>query len=72
MMKSKTVKVIANSVMLAAVAAIGLTVFQLGTSSKEENPSGEVVMESDESDELAQAEEEELSAEDAGTSLVEA
>lgn len=72
MMKSKTVKVIANSVMLAAVAAIGLTVFQLGTSSKEENPSGEVVLESDKSDELAQAEEEELSAEDAGTSLVEA
>ncbi|MCI6005727.1 MAG: M23 family metallopeptidase [Blautia sp.] len=73
MMKNKTVRVVVNCVMLAAVAAIGLAVFQLGTSSKEDSAPQEIVMESDETDEVARAEqEEEIPAEDAGTSQVEA
>lgn len=70
MMKNKTTKYVVNGVFLAALAAIGIAAFQLGTSpSREESTPEEVRFES------AQAEkpsEEEEPLVDAGTSLVEA
>lgn len=71
MMKNKTAKVVVNGVVLAAIAAIGVAAFQLGTSSKEDAVPQEITLESEETDQNAQASEEE-SLVDAGTSQVEA
>lgn len=72
MMKNKTAKVVVNGVVLAAVAAIGVAAFQLGTSSKEETVPQELVYESEETEQKAQFSEEEEPLVDAGTSQVEA
>ena len=71
MMKNKIARYVVNGALLAVMAAVGITVYQLGTSSSgEENLPGEIQSESY----LAEADEEteDLISEDAGTSLVEA
>ena len=71
MMKNKTTKYVVNGVLLAALAAIGIAAFQLGTSpSKEENAPEEVRLESAQAGDSTNEEEEPLV--DAGTSQVEA
>lgn len=72
MMKNKTAKVVVNGVVLAAIAAIGVAAFQLGTSSKEETVPQELVYESGETEQKVQFSEEEEPLVDAGTSQVEA
>lgn len=71
-MKNKTAKVVVNGVVLAAIAAIGVAAFQLGTSSKEETVPQELVYESGETEQKVQFSEEEEPLVDAGTSQVEA
>lgn len=69
MMKNKITKIIVNGVVLAAMAALGITVYQLGTSTKKEEKVQEVVplntVEGEDSTE-------EMSLVDAGTDQVEA
>lgn len=72
MMKNKTAKVVVNGVVLAAIAAIGVAAFQLGTSSKEDTVPQEMVFESEETEQKAKISEEEEPLVDAGTSQVEA
>lgn len=72
MMKNKTAKVVINGVVLAAIAAIGVAAFQLGTSSKEEIVPQELIYENEETEQKAQIPEDEELLVDAGTSQVEA
>ena len=72
MMKNKTAKVVANGVVLAAVAAIGVAAYQFGMSSQEEKTPQEIVLDSEETDLSAQVPEEEEPLVDAGTTQVEA
>ncbi len=72
MMKNKTAKIVVNGVVLAAIAAIGVAAFQLGTSPKEEITPQELVYESEEIQQNAQLPEDDESLVDAGTSQVEA
>lgn len=70
-MKSKTTKAIVNGVVLAAIAALGITVYQLGTSPIEEDPQQkEMVLEGLQEEKAQDAEGESMV--DAGTSHVEA
>lgn len=70
MMKNKTTKVVVNGVILAAVAAIGVTAYQLGTSpSKEETVPEEIRVETAKKEDTSETEEPLV---DAGTSQVEA
>lgn len=71
MMKNKTTKVIVNGVVLAALAALGVTVYQLGTAPvKEDNTRNEIRMESVQQEETPKTEEEPMV--DVGTNRVEA
>lgn len=65
MKKEKITKVIVNSVLLAAIVALGITVYQAGSSQDEYEDVQEPVQ-------LVELEEEEKPSVDAGTSLVEA
>ncbi|MDO5338293.1 MAG: M23 family metallopeptidase [Eubacteriales bacterium] len=65
MKKEKITKVIVNSVLLAAIVALGITVYQAGSSQNEYEDVQEPVQ-------LVELEEEEKPSVDAGTSLVEA
>ncbi|MDO4336806.1 MAG: M23 family metallopeptidase [Eubacteriales bacterium] len=71
MMKNKTTKIVVNGVIMAAVAAIGVTAYQLGTSpAKEETVPEKVRVETAQKEETEETEEEPTV--DAGTSQVEA
>ncbi|MDO4273694.1 MAG: peptidoglycan DD-metalloendopeptidase family protein [Eubacteriales bacterium] len=71
MMKNKTTKVIVNGVVLAALAALGVTVYQLGTAPvKEDNTQDEIRMESVQQEAAPKTEEEPMV--DVGTNHVEA
>lgn len=71
MMKNKTTKIVVNGVILAAVAAIGVTAYQLGTSpAKEESVPEKIRVETAQREDTKETEEEPLV--DAGTSRVEA
>lgn len=75
MRKNKAGKVIFNGVLLAAMAALGLTVYQVGTSEKKDSAREVLPLESTEETQTARAEETPLSEEslvDADTSRVEA
>lgn len=72
MKKIKTAKIVANGVVLAALTAIGVAAFQLGNSPQKEDAPEEIVLESEEADQTADASEDENLYEDAGTSQVEA
>lgn len=72
MMKNKTAKIVVNGVVLAAIAAIGVAAFQLGTSPREETVPEELVYESEETEQSARIPENEEPLVDAGTSQVEA
>lgn len=72
MMKNKTAKIVVNGVVLAAIAAIGVAAFQLGTSPREENAPQELIYESEEPEQKAELPEIEEPLVDAGTSQVEA
>ncbi|MCI5530278.1 MAG: M23 family metallopeptidase [Blautia sp.] len=70
MRKNKAGKMIFNGVLLAAMAALGLTVYQVGTSGKKDSAQEVLPLESTNETQTAKAEEEPLV--DAGTSQVEA
>lgn len=71
MMKNKVTKAIANGVILAAMAAVGITVYQIGTSSV--NEKNEEISEYSQEKELASNEEaEQISQEDEGRDMVDA
>lgn len=71
MMKNKRTKYVLNGVLLAALAAVGIAAFQLGTSpSREEDVPEEIRLESAQVEDPSDEEEEPLV--DAGTSQVEA
>lgn len=71
MMKNRTKKVIVNGVVLAALAAIGVTAYQLGTTPVKENKAKEEIrMESVQQEEPQKTEEQPMV--DAGTNRVEA
>ena len=70
MRKNKAGKMIFNGVLLAAMAALGLTVYQVGTSEKKDSAQEVLPLESTNETQTAKAEEEPLV--DAGTSQVEA
>lgn len=70
MRKNKAGKMIFNGVLLAAMAALGLTVYQVGTSEKKDSAQEVLPLESTNETQTAKAEEEPLV--DAGTNQVEA